>query len=502
MQSNHSKSKVLTLSTINTNFKNAKYEVRGEIYLAGVKRQQEGKEVIQLNVGNPQALGQQPLTFNRQVMSLLMAPFLMGDANILRSFPSDVIERAKLYLSKLKGGLGAYSDSKGNPYIRQEIADFITRQAGSQVPSSPDHIFCSNGASECARMILQALIRGETDGIMVPIPQYPLYSASIALYGGQLVGYYLNEEGGWALDMNELRTSLNNARLKGITCRALVFINPGNPTGQCLTEQSVKDLITFCYENSLILIADEVYQENIYNSAHPFFSARKLLGQMTEPIRSGLELVSFHTVSKGAYGECGLRGGYMELHNFEQEILDEMYKIASINLCPNVPGQVALGLMVNPPRQGDPSYELYIREKNDLIESLKRRAKLITDAFNSLEGVTCQVTEGAMYSFPQVSLPQGAIDAAQKKGKSPDVMYCLELLEETGLSCVPGSGFQQKPGTFHIRTTILVSFDFLFCLFVVELYFFIPSFPCFHYSFLVATRRSIPRYYKSFYNIS
>ena len=446
---------------MNENMKKCKYEVRGEIYLAGLKRSQEGKEVINLNVGNPQALGQKPLTFNRQVMALLMAPFLLDDPNVLRSFPSDVVERAKLYLSKLKGGLGAYSDSKGNPYVRQEIAEYITRNSGQ--PSNPENIFLSNGASECARMFLHTLIRGPTDGVLVPIPQYPLYSASIALYGGELVPYYLDEDHGWGLDISELQKSINNAKVRGITCRAVVFINPGNPTGQCLTEENIRHLIEFCYHNRLILCADEVYQENIYNPAKPFISARKTLGTMHEPIKSGLELCSFHTVSKGAYGECGLRGGYMELHNFAPEVIQEIYKLASINLSPNVPGQIALGLMVNPPRPGDPSYALYVKEKAELIESLKRRARLVTDAFNRLEGVVCQETEGAMYSFPRITLPAGAITAAKEKGKSPDVLYCLELLEETGLSCVPGSGFQQRPGTFHLRTTILVS-NFPLCL--------------------------------------
>ena len=125
-----SRGKVLTGANINENMKKCKYEVRGEIYLAAVKRTQEGKEVIYTNVGNPQALGQVPITFGRQVMALLMAPFLMDDPHANSIFPPDAIERAKLYLSKLKGGLGAYSDSKGNPYIRQEISDFITRQTG------------------------------------------------------------------------------------------------------------------------------------------------------------------------------------------------------------------------------------------------------------------------------------------------------------------------------------------------------------------------------------
>lgn len=447
--------KQITVDSINENMKNCRYEVRGEIYLAGVKRSKEGKEVINLNVGNPQALGQKPLTFNRQVMALLMAPFLMENEAILASFPSDVIDRARIYLKNLNGGLGAYSDSKGNPFIRQEIATYIERETG--MASNPDNIFLSNGASECARMLLSTLIRGPMDGIMVPIPQYPLYSASIALYGGELVPYYLDEDNGWILNIEELQRSLDTARSKGINCRALVFINPGNPTGQCLTQENIRDLILFCHRNRIILCADEVYQENIYNPTLPFISARKTLINMNEPVRSELELVSFHTVSKGAYGECGLRGGYMELLNIDEAVVSELYKVASINLCPNVPGQVALGLMVNPPRPGNPSYELYHREKNALIESLKRRAKLITDAFNKLEGVVCQDTDGAMYSFPRITIPPAAINAARERGKAPDVLYCLELLEETGLSCVPGSGFKQIPGTFHIRTTILVS---------------------------------------------
>ena len=169
------------------------------------------------------------------------------------------------------------------------------------MPSNPENIFIGNGASECARIVLNAMIRGKTDGVMVPIPQYPLYSASIALYGGELVPYYLDEGNGWSLDIDELKKSLNTAKAKGILCRALVFINPGNPTGQCLTEDNIKDLIEFCYDNQLVLCADEVYQENIYNSQRPFISARKVLGQLPDPYKSGTEIISFHTVSKVLY---------------------------------------------------------------------------------------------------------------------------------------------------------------------------------------------------------
>lgn len=448
-----------TIDTVNANLLQTKYEVRGEIYLAATKRAAEGKEVIYLNVGNPHALGQKPVTFNRQVLSLMMAPFLLEDPNVTTLFPQDAINRAKLYLEKFNGGLGAYSDSRGNPYVRKEISEYIQRTTGGV--SDPDTIFISNGASECVRMLLQTIIRGKTDGILVPIPQYPLYSASIALYGGELVPYKLNEDEDWSIDIPSIIASIHESVAKGIKIRALVFINPGNPTGNCLKEEDLVELITLCYNHQIILIADEVYQENIYNMNKKFISTRKLLNthhNISSTIRNNLELVTLHTVSKGFYGECGLRGGYMELLNFDPLVINEVYKLGSINLSPNVTGQAALGLMVNPYHLMNESREKFENEKKSIIESLKRRANLVSTLFNSIYGITCQETSGAMYSFPRIHLPLKAIEEAKKRGKHPDVFYCLELLNETGLSCVPGSGFQQEDGTFHFRTTILVSY--------------------------------------------
>ncbi|KAJ1406327.1 pyridoxal phosphate-dependent transferase, partial [Ochromonadaceae sp. CCMP2298] len=157
------------------------------------------------------------------------------------------------------------SDAKGSAFIRQEVADFIHSVTGA--PSDPNTIFLSNGASETVRMLLFATIRGPSDGVMVPIPQYPLYSATIDLYGGELVPYYLDEASGWGLDISELQRSLDSARAKGICVRAFVLINPGNPTGQCLTAENLQELIRFCSDNGLVMCADDVYQENVYNPA-------------------------------------------------------------------------------------------------------------------------------------------------------------------------------------------------------------------------------------------
>ena len=408
-------------------------------------------------VGNPHALGEKPLTFNRQVLSLVTSPFLLEHPKVLELFSAEAVQRAKETLLKIPGGVGAYSDSRGALAIRKEVAEYIQKRDGLRTTPNPDHIFLTDGASVGVRSMLSALIRDSRDGVLVPIPQYPLYSASIALYGGSLVPYSLDESKGWQMDVNGMADAVAKGKAKGVHARALVFINPGNPTGQCLPEANLRELIKFAYHNKIVLMADEVYQENIYQDKTPFVSARKVMQDLGEPYASGVELVSFHTVSKGSLGECGLRGGYFEMCNIAQGTVDEIYKVASINLSPNVVGQVMMSLMVNPPAEGTAARKDLDAQKAGIIASLRRRAHIMTDGFNSLEGVTCNFTEGAMYSFPQLHLPAKAIAAAKAAGKAPDVFYCLKLVEATGISTVPGSGFGQKEGTFHLRTTILPS---------------------------------------------
>jgi len=448
--------KVMHETLLNANILNTQYAVRGELYLKAEELRRAGKQIIFTNVGNPHALGQTPLTFNRQVMALCTAPFLMDMPETAKMFPEDAVARAKKVLTMIPGGIGAYSDSRGALGIRQEVAQFISKRDGTPVEEiNPDHIFLTDGASVAVRSCLNALIRNKNDGILVPVPQYPLYSASIALYGGTMVPYSLDEGQNWGLSMESLKSAVAKARSEGIMVRGMVFINPGNPTGQCLSQENLRELAKFAHEEKVVLMADEVYQENIYQDERPFVSMRKTISEMGEPYRSEVELLSFHTVSKGTVGECGLRGGYVEMKNIAQGAVDELYKIASVNLSPNVVGQVSMSLMMNPPQPGDASYDQFVAEKAEILASLRRRAHIMTDAFNSLEDVTCNFTEGAMYSFPQIRLPPKAIAAAQALGKQPDVFYCLRLLEETGISTVPGSGFGQEPGTYHMRTTIL-----------------------------------------------
>ena len=171
---------------------------------------------------------------------------------------------------------------------------------------------------------------------------------------------------------------------------------------------------------------------------------------------NNVELCSFHSVSKGILGECGIRGGYMELTNIASDGAEEIYKLVSINLCSNTIGQITVDLMCNPPKPGDESYDLYKKEYDEQYGSLKRRASILSEQLNKINGISCQNITGSMYAFPTISLPSKAIEyATSEKNMAPDAYYCLQLLENCGICVVPGSGFGQVDGTFHFRTTLL-----------------------------------------------
>jgi alanine transaminase len=267
---------------------------------------------------------------------------------------------------------------------------------------------------------------------MIPIPQYPIYSATLDLLGGQKVGYFLDEENNWSLDLNELERSYQQACAEGTNVVALVLINPGNPTGSVLSRKAVQDVVRFCANHNLVLLADEVYQENVYDENVEFYSAKRAAFDAGLLQCDGIELASFHSTSKGVFGECGRRGGYMELCGFDEEVKGHLYKLASSTLCSSLNGQIMTSLMVRGPRPGDESFESHEAEKAVIFDSLKRRATVVGEGLNSIPGFSCQPAQGAMYCFPSVKLPDGAIYEATNQGMSPDTMYAVSLLEQTG----------------------------------------------------------------------
>ena len=154
-------------------------------------------------------------------------------------------------------------------------------------------------------------------------------------------------------------------------------------------------------------MADEVYQENVYGDAPAFISFKKIV----HDLKSTIPVVSFHSVSKGFTGECGLRGGYFELTNVSEQVKEQLIKLASVSLCSNVLGQIAVGLMVNPPVDGK-ELKAYEDEKAAKLSSLERRANEVAKALDALDGVSCVQPQGAMYLFPSITLPDAALAAA------------------------------------------------------------------------------------------
>ena len=428
---------------VNQNIMEMEYAVRGPIPRRAAELKKQGMVTIPCNIGNPQALGQKPITFYRQVVSLVEDP--SRNTNSVSDYVLDLSEN---FLSKMESGLGAYTESNGPLFIREAIARFINKRDGfdssSSLGSNPDNIFITNGASEGAKYIIDLLISGKNDGIMIPIPQYPLYSATIKKCGGVQVNYYPDEDSGWTVNRSILEEALNSVRKNGVTVKGIVVINPGNPTGAVLDEKTIREVIDFAKKNKIVIIADEVYQENVYNAK--FVSFARVLGEEDVP------LCSLHSVSKGFYGECGHRGGYLEVRNppkvlgTDMSFIGIILKQASVCLCSNTVGQLLVYLMVNSPEEGSEPYRQFIKEKESILNELKDKATMIREGFKKMDSLECFGRTGAMYLFPRLNkLPEG----------STDFDYCMNLLENTGLCTVNGSGFGQKEGTHHLRIAFL-----------------------------------------------
>ena len=436
---------MITLESLNPKVLKAEYAVRGPIVELAQNLEKQGHPMTYFNLGNPQALGQQAISFYRDVLSLVINPKLLQNKAITSYYPSDVVQRAQFIMKNNPVGLGAYSLSAGMMFVRQAIADFITKR--DNIPTAKENIYLTDGASKGVDLVLQSFIRGPEDGVMIPIPQYPLYSADITLFGGQMIPYYLDEDHNWSLNEASLEESYNKAIQDGINPRVIVVINPNNPTGSVLSSQNIQMVLEFADTHNLTVIADEVYQENVYYPEDKFYSFAKIAENKSIEV----PLFSLHSTSKGFIGECGLRGGYLEIRNSAPEVLEQLLKVRSIGLCSNTVGQIATYLMVSPPEKGSESYNQYIQEHDGILASLARKSRMIADTLHKIDGITCPRPRGAMYLFPKIDLPENK----NYNGKEPDFSFCEHLVRDAGIVTVPGSGFGQLPGTNHLRMTFL-----------------------------------------------
>uniref|UniRef100_A0A3Q3X2A7 alanine transaminase n=1 Tax=Mola mola TaxID=94237 RepID=A0A3Q3X2A7_MOLML len=418
-------------------------------FSGGVKKPYQN--IIEVSASDPHRGGLRPLTFVRQVLAACLYPQLINSDKL----PVDVRQRAQRLLGACAGGsVGSYTATAGIAEIVQSVSDFITRRDGG-IPSHPENIYISPGSHWNIFTILVNSKSSPRSGVLTPVPGYSNAVMSLTGVGAVNVPYYLDKEQGWELKVEELHRALESA--KG-NCKpvALYIINPGNPTGQVQSRKSIQEVIRFVSEKRLFLLVDEVYQECVSGEKSDFVSYKKVLFEMGHPYSDTVELASFHSVSNGFFGECGLRGGYVELVNVDPTVMKYIYKLFSKDSCAPVLGQVALDLMTNPPQPEDPSYPLYHliqKMKATLLCNLKR----FMEVLNSLPGFHCPPFEGGTFAFPRLHLPPKAVHKAKEVGMQPDTFYCMRLLEEAGVFTSPGCDFHLKDGSHHIGVCIMIS---------------------------------------------
>ncbi|EEC03757.1 alanine aminotransferase, putative [Ixodes scapularis] len=371
--------------------------------------------------------------------------------------PSDVVSRARLILDHCPGNSVGSIMFKGVSIIRQHVAQYISERDGVQ--ANMNDVFICSGVFHGATVrtlsghlnLIETLDNDTSSSVEEALVEMLLY---LFFFPPQIL-YYLDENNGWAHSISRMQRSLDASR-KFCEPRFLFVVNPGNPTG--ITghlSKSLSEIASINFTNQFVIFCREffVFEHNIYTEHAPFHSFRKVMHKMGDPW-SKTQLITFNSLSKGIMAEDGLQCGYFEIVNLNGDDKKRLLK-AVVELLPSTLSQVALDCLVKPPQLGDPSYDLYLKEKNTILESLKNRAELVQNTLNSIEGFYCSPIQGAMCAFPRVLLPQKAIDKAKSLGQEPSYFYASQLLEKKGVCVTPGSAFGQLPGTCHFRVTIL-----------------------------------------------
>jgi len=364
------------------------YAIR-QVVAEAQKVEAAGRTVRYLNIGDPVAFG-------FKTPERLVA----------------VVQRA------MRDGHNGYTPSPGIPAAREAVAAEYTRRG---VPTTADRVLITTGTSEGIELALSALV-DEGDEVLVPSPTYPLYTAVIAKIGATPAYYRKDPAREWMPDLDHLR-SLVTPRT-----RALVVIDPNNPTGAVYPESVRRALIEFAEEHSLVIIADEVYGDLAYDGPSPLLATLNL----------DAPIISFSSLSK-AYLAPGWRTGWMVVGRTARldPALAAVKKLADGRLCSPGPMQYAVVEAMT----GDRSHQESLRHE------LRIRAELTSARFNAMEGMRCVTPRGAFYAMPCVSLPPG----------KTDVDYVLGLLRATGILCVYGSGFGMPADAGFFRVVCLAS---------------------------------------------
>lgn len=368
------------------------YDVRGPIVEAARQMEEEGQKIIKLNIGN-------------------LAPFGF-DA------PDEIQQDMILNLPNSAG----YSDSKGIFAARKAVMHY-TQQQGVQGVTLDD-IYLGNGASDLIAMATNALLN-DGDELLVPAPDYPLWTASASLSGGKPVHYLCDEANGWLPDVDDIRAKIT-PRTRGI-----VVINPNNPTGVMYPDALLREIVQIAREHNLIIMADEVYDKVLYDGVR-----HTALASLSTDVLT----LTFNSLSK-AYRACGYRAGWMIVSGdkaMARDYIEGLNMLANIKLGSNVPGQWAIQTALG-------GYQSI----NDLVKPggrLCRQRDLAYELITAIPGITCVKPQAALYMFPKLDPAMYPIE--------DDRQFFLDVLRATRVMLVQGTGFN-FPDNQHFRIVFL-----------------------------------------------
>ncbi len=368
------------------------YDVRGPIVDAAKQMEDEGQKIIKLNIGN-------------------MAPFGFDapeeiQQDMIRNLPASA----------------GYSDSKGIFAARKAVMHY-TQQLGIEGVTLED-IYLGNGASELICMATNALLN-EGDELLVPMPDYPLWTAATSLSGGTPVHYRCDENAGWLPDLDDMRAKITP------NTRGIVVINPNNPTGVLYPQELLRGIIQIAREHDLVLLVDEVYDKVLYDGVK-FTSMASL--------STDVLTLTFNSLAK-AYRSCGYRAGWMVISGPKhdaRDYIEGLNMLANLKLGSNVPGQWAIQTALG-------GYQSI----NDLVKPggrLCRQRDLAYELITRIPGVTCVKPQAALYMFPRLDPAMYPI--------ADDRQFFMEVLRATRVMLVQGSGFNY-PDNHHFRIVFL-----------------------------------------------
>jgi alanine-synthesizing transaminase len=371
---------------------NVCYDIRGPVLARAREMEEEGHRVIKLNIGN-------------------LAPFGF-DA------PEEIVQDVIHNLPEAAG----YSDSKGLFAARKAVQQYAQEKGVAGV--TIDDVFIGNGASELIVMAMQGLLN-TGDEVLVPAPDYPLWTAAVTLGGGTARHYLCDEGAGWMPDMADIRAKITP------NTRALVLINPNNPTGAVYPEPVLRELVEIARQHRLVVFADEIYDKTLYDGA-----SHTSIASLADDVL----FVTLNGLSKN-YRACGYRAGWMVVSGAKRaarDYMDGLGILASMRLCSNVPAQFAIQTALG-------GYQT-IRDLVSPGGRLCRQRDLAYELLTAIPGVSCVKPQGAMYLFPRLDPKVYPI--------ADDQRFILDLLEAERVLLVQGTGFNW-PTPDHFRIVFL-----------------------------------------------